>query len=125
MTETTAQQDRCWELIDRDGNPWEYGEGIPHFATHADAADATTHPDISGGPWTPEQIDFDCVLIVCHECSYVLDEDGEGIEHVPASDAEAHARDYDWTVVRGAFFCPECTEEAKAFDVDTTPAGAR
>lgn len=94
MSTTTT---RCWGFVHADGptkgDPYEYGEGSPHFSTREAAAEW-----LDGVMSLPalELVQFprNCHTITCTTCGSSDDE-----FHYTTQEAEAAARDWD---------CPTC-----------------
>ncbi|MEU0493520.1 hypothetical protein ABZ249_30200 [Nocardiopsis sp. NPDC006139] len=94
MSTTTT---RCWAFTHAEGptkgDPYEYGEGAPHFPTREAALEwlgsLNDHPNLNLAELTHE-----CHTVTCATCGGSDDE-----FHYTTQEAEAAARDWD---------CPTC-----------------
>lgn len=108
MSTTTT---RCWGFVHTNGptkgDPYEYGEGAPHFPS-AEAAiewrdQIKQHPAVDLVQ-LPE-----CHTVTCDGCGDPVDGEFGTIHHPTPGDAASEARDGGWTQSPdGSWRCPTC-----------------
>lgn len=102
----------CWTPETAEGHAYEQGDGVPHWATKADAKESigAIMARIKKSDWThgtrprlvPRRLATGCWHLVCEGCGYSYDAD-ESISHF-ANESEADeaiddALDGDWEVI--------------------------
>lgn len=112
----------CWTLVDADGQPVDVDENIPHYNSEDDARKAIERWNphtYQPRQMTPVEEDGPCFIIAAR-CGYILDQEGEGIQHAPTvDDLFQMAVDIGWKAMPdGTMLCgPEACDDCK----DTLP----
>jgi hypothetical protein len=115
MIKTRAEP--CWHLADQYDQPFDSGEGKPHFDSEAKARESARFwMDQGHGDLVPKLYDRPCVVVECSGCGGPLD---DGVWASVHFDSEAEARDgaswFDWETELGPnVWCPACPRPVAA-----------
>jgi hypothetical protein len=95
----------CWVLTNprrRSGRV-----GSVHYASAVKAAEATARPHSPVAGWVPQRLDERCLTVSCR-CGYVLDENADGVVHLPAGEVGVALAACGWVRDGDGWRCPEC-----------------
>lgn len=81
--------------------------GSVHYGSAVKAVEATARPHSPVAGWVPRQLDERCLTVSCR-CGYVLDENADGVVHLPAGEVGVALRACGWVRDGNGWRCPEC-----------------